>query len=189
MKKLIVLLFLATTLFAQVKIDSATVIISDNVSKLYGRATFTETPSANDYDIGFLFGESYNELNYIPMGGYVWNDSLKQLTYWTEITNLDINSKHFYTPFIQPKAQIRKFAVDSEGEKEDIVCEPVIESASGTLSGQVGETLTFSVTMESREESCSYNYQWSYKLATESEVYDTISIEPLEIDTDRKSVV
>lgn len=187
MKRVIILLVIFLGLaywsstFAQVTIDTATVQYNDNTTRIYGRATFVNTPSADEYKIGFLFGESYNDLNFIPMGSYSWNGTLKQLTFWTDLTNLEVDSKDYYTPYIQPKHQIRKFLVGGDGE--DLICEPVIESASGTLRGSVGEQLTFSVTMEEREESCSYNYQWQYKLATEVEVYDTTSLEPLTIDT------
>ena len=173
MKRIILLLtILATSLFAQVTIDTATVTYNDNVTRIYGRATFVETPNADEYTIGFLFGESYNDLSYVPMGSYTWDNAIKQLTFWTDLTNLDIGSKDYYTPYIQPKHQVRKFLVGGDGE--DIVCEPIISSASGTLRGEIDEQLTFSVTMEDREESCSYNYQWSYKLATEVETYDTV---------------
>lgn len=182
MKIILVILLATINLFAQITIDSATVIVTDNMTRMYGRATFANTPSASEYTIGFLFGESYNDLNYVPMGDYSWNGTDMQLTFWTDITNLELSSKHYYTPYIQPNSQVRKFEIDgTDGEKEDIVCEPVIESASGTLRGDIGEQLTFSVTMENREEECSYNYQWAYRLATEVENYDTTFNESMEV--------
>lgn len=179
MKKLIILIMIlfCVSIFAQVSIDSTNAITSGNTITLYGYSTFVTTPSAEDYDVGFLFGTSYNDLNYIPMGDFSWNQSTLQLTHWTTVTNLELTSKHYYTPYIQPKSAISKFEVDgTDGWENDIICEPVIESASAnkSMTQPIGETITFNVTVEQKEETCSYNYQWEYKLATEITTYDTV---------------
>lgn len=168
MKTIIINLLLTISLIAQVSIDSSKSFKQDNTTRLYGYATFVNVPSADDYNVGFLFGESYSDINFIPMGDYSWNNTTKQLTFWTDVTNLAVSSKHYFHAYIQPKASISKFEVEGEGWLTDIVCEPVISSASGTLTGAVGETLTFTLTMEERDETCSYNFQWAYTLASDS---------------------
>jgi len=187
MRTLLILFILTITTFAQVIVDSSKITINGNITRVTGWATFINTPTPDDYDVGFFWGVNYDDLNYIPMGDYSWSAINTQLTFWTDVTNLPEEGKYYYAPWIMPKSLIGKFEVGSGG---NIICEPVIEYATGKLNAEVGEQITFTVYVTEYEDiSCSYNYAWSYMLATLEEVYDSnyIDINPpldsLVIDT------
>ena len=86
MKTIILMILMALPVLSQVTLDSAKAkYVGNAVTELWGRATFIETPSAGDYDIGFLFGEDReNYSTTVPMGSYTWNSTLKQLTWMTQ---------------------------------------------------------------------------------------------------------
>jgi len=165
MKILISLIIFCSVLFGQVSVDSTKVEYSDNTTTLTGYATFVTTPDPSDYRAGFLRGTSYNDLEYIPMGSYSWNNSTKQLEVVTTITNSDVGNKYYYSLYIQPLAAISKYEVGGSGELPNIVCEPVIssQSANKSLTQPIGETITFTIIMEEIED-CSYNFEWQYLL-------------------------
>lgn len=109
MKTLLIFFALTITILGQVSLDSARVkYAGDSVYELWGRATFIETPDAADYKVGFVWGENAGNLTFAPMGIYWWNNTLKQLTWKTQLVNLP-EGEYVVAPQIMPKNVIITF--------------------------------------------------------------------------------
>lgn len=160
MKTIILIILLALPISAQVTLDSARAKYVGNwVTELWGRATFVETPSAEDYDIGFLFGEERdNYSSTVPMGSYTWNGALKQLTWMTQLTNLPADGKYYFAPYVLPVKTISKFKVtDVIGWIPDIFQEPeIVSDLPQKITGIEGETVTFTIYAEGEQ----LGYEW-----------------------------
>jgi len=116
-----------------------------NVTELYGLATFINTPSASDYEIGFIYGENRDNLTFAPMGTFSWDGSSKQLTWMTQLTNLEIDKKFYFAPQVIPVKTISKFKVtNTVGWIDDLYQEPFLEfDLPRRVTGDIDSTVTF----------------------------------------------
>ena len=180
MKKILLSFLLLTGLaLPQVSLDSAAAKYTNaDVLELWGRATFVETPSAGQYDIGFIMGNGRENLSFAPMGSYTWNNSLKQLTWVTELANVRLGSKLYFAPQIIPKNVKSKVVITGEvGWLDDIYQEPYIEwNLPRQLIGEIDSTVTFEWNVSGN----TITYEWFRRTvnvdSTVGYLYDSLGV-------------